>query len=368
MQTTALTDKHIALGAKMVDFAGFNMPISYTSLKEEHLAVRNEAGVFDVSHMGEFIIRGKGALELVQKVTTNNAAKLKPGQAQYSCMTNEQGGIVDDLLVYKLVHNRMNTDENAFVLVVNASNIEKDWNWIQAHNTFGATMENISDQTGLLAVQGPKALSAIQSLTNVPLSELKYYTFQQAQFAGKDNVIISATGYTGAGGVELYGRNDQIIAIWDALFEAAQKANIDLKPIGLGARDTLRLEKGYCLYGNDLDDSTTPIEAGLSWIVKTKKGDFNGKKVLEQQKQEGVQKKLVAFVVEDRRVGRQGYIIENQQEVAIGKVTSGTLSPCLEKPIGMGYVETAYAQEGTNLLISTGRKKLKAQVVKLPFV
>lgn len=368
MQTTPLTDKHIALGAKMTDFAGFNMPISYTSLKEEHLAVRNEAGVFDVSHMGEFIIRGEGALELVQKVTTNNAAKLKAGQAQYSCMTNEQGGIVDDLLVYKLTQNLMNSAEDAFLLVVNASNIEKDWNWIKSHNSFGATMENISAETGLLAVQGPKAIAAIQSLTEVVLDDLKYYTFTQAKFADQENIIISATGYTGAGGVEIYGRNEQIVAIWDQLFEAAQQANIDLKPVGLGARDTLRLEKGYCLYGNDLDDTTTPIEAGLGWITKTKKGDFVGREVLVKQRKEGVTRKLVAFLVDDRRVCRHDYLIENQEETPIGKVTSGTLSPCLGKPIGLGYVETAYAQEGTNFFIPTGRKKLKATVVKLPFV
>ncbi len=368
MKTTPLTDIHIALGAKMTDFAGYNMPISYTSLKEEHLAVRQEAGIFDVSHMGEFVIRGKGALDLIQKVTTNDASKLKLGQAQYSCMTNANGGIVDDLLVYRLPENMMTNGEDAYMLVVNASNIEKDWNWISQHNTFGAEMINISAQTGLLAIQGPKAIAAIQSLCTIDLQQLRYYTFAKSDFAGQDNILISATGYTGAGGVEIYGRNEQIVSIWHEVFNAAKKVGIDLKPIGLGARDTLRLEKGYCLYGNDLNDTTTPLEAGLGWITKLQKGNFIGSDVLIKQKEEGVTRKLVGFVVNDRRVARHDYLIENEQGEEIGKVTSGTLSPSLDQPIGTGYVHTPYAQEGTSFFVSTGRKKLEAKVVKLPFL
>lgn len=368
MKKTALTDKHIALGAKMTDFAGYHMPISYTSLKEEHLAVRNEAGVFDVSHMGEFIVRGKDALELVQKVTSNNAAKLKVGQAQYSCMPNGKGGIIDDLLVYRLGQNMASVGEYAFMLVVNASNIEKDFNWIQSHNTFEAELIDISAQTSLLAIQGPKANQAIQSLTEIDLANLKYYTFQRGTFASKDNVIVSATGYTGAGGVEIYFRNEDALEIWERLFKAANANGVALQPIGLGARDTLRLEKGYALYGNDIDDTTSPLEAGLGWITKFKKGDFIGRELCLQEKKAGTNRKLVGFLVQDRRVPRHDYIIENEAGTEIGKVTSGTLSPSLSKPIGMGYVATDFSAVGTSIFISTGRKRLTAEVVKLPFL
>jgi aminomethyltransferase len=365
MKTTPLTEKHIALGAKMAEFAGYNMPISYAGIKEEHACVRNNVGVFDVSHMGEFIVKGKEALDLIQKVTSNNAARLEIGQAQYSCLPNHNGGVVDDLLVYRLPEDNCAEGEKAFMLVVNASNIEKDWNWISEHNTFDTRLINISDNTGLLAVQGPKAADALQSLTDVDLKGIKYYNFAKGKFAGLDNVIISATGYTGSGGFELYVSSDQLAQLWDAVFEAGKE--FDIKPVGLGARDTLRLEMGFALYGNDIDDTTSPIEAGLGWITKTKKGEFNSVEIFRKQRAEGITKKLVGFDVLDRRVPRHGYKIEDMEGNEIGVVTSGTMSPSLEKPIGMGYVKKEFATEGTDIQISTGRKNLRAKVAKVPF-
>jgi aminomethyltransferase len=365
MKSTPLTEKHTSLGAKMAEFAGYNMPISYEGIREEHHAVRTGVGVFDVSHMGEFIVRGKEALDLVQKVTSNNASKLKIGDAQYSCLPNHEGGIVDDLLVYRLPENMCGEGEQAFMLVVNASNIEKDWNWISQHNTYEAEMINISDNCGLLAVQGPKAAEALQSLTEVNLSEMKYYTFSKGTFAGIENVVISATGYTGSGGFELYVENKDLLQLWEAVFEAGK--DFGIKPIGLGARDTLRLEMGYALYGNDIDDTTSPIEAGLGWITKTKKGDFNSVEIFQKQRAEGITRKLVGFNVEDRRVPRHGYVIEDVDGNEIGRVTSGTLSPSLERPIGMGYVPKAFAAAGTEVRIVAGKKRLVATVTKIPF-
>ncbi len=365
MKYTPLNDTHEALGAKMAEFAGYNMPISYTSIKEEHLAVRNSVGVFDVSHMGEFIVRGKEALDLIQKVTSNNVANLEIGDAQYSCLPNHEGGIVDDLLVYRLDEDQCAEGEQAFMLVVNASNIEKDWNWIADHNNFEAKMINISDQTGLLAVQGPKAMDALQKLTDVDLSSLKYYTFKKGKFAGIDNVIVSATGYTGSGGLELYVANADLVQLWEAVFEAGK--DLDIKPVGLGARDTLRLEMGYCLYGNDINDETSPIEAGLGWITKTKKGEFNSVDIFRKQRAEGITKKLVGFTVDDRRVPRHGYPIEDAEGNVIGEVTSGTSSPSLEIPIGMGYVPKAFSTIDTEFFVVAGKKRLAAKVVKAPF-
>jgi aminomethyltransferase len=365
LKTTPLTEKHEALGAKMVEFAGYLMPVSYSSISEEHHAVRKNVGVFDVSHMGEFIVRGKEALDLVQKVTSNNAAKLEIGQAQYSCLPNAEGGIVDDLLVYRLPQDMCAEGEQAFMLVVNASNIEKDWNWIEQHNEFDTRMINISDQTGLLAVQGPNAIKALQSLTDVDLSAVKFYHFTKGTFAGVDNVIISATGYTGAGGFELYVNSNDVAKVWDAVFTAGKDLNI--QPVGLGARDTLRLEMGYCLYGNDITDETSPIEAGLGWITKTKKGPFTSRDHFARQREEGVSRRLVGFKVHERRVPRQGYTIEDAEGNEIGKVTSGTQSPSLGYPIGMGYVPTEFKEVGTTLYVVAGRKRLQAEVVKLPF-
>lgn len=365
MKTTPLTDKHIALGAKMASFAGYNMPISYAGIKEEHQQIRTNVGVFDVSHMGEFIIRGREALDLIQKITSNNAARLQIGDAQYSCMPNLKGGIVDDLIIYRLPEDNCADGEMAFMLVVNAANIQKDWNWIQEQNTFDTKLIDISEHSGLLAVQGPNAFKAMASLTDVDLENMKYYTFAKGTFAGIDNVLISATGYTGSGGFELYVNNDRLADLWDAVFEAGKSFGI--QPIGLGARDTLRLEMGYCLYGNDIDDNTSPIEAGLGWITKTKKGDFNSCEIFKTQRLEGIQRKLVGFVVEDRRVPRQGYTIESENEEVIGKVTSGTLSPSLGIPIGMGYVKKEYAQPDTPIQIVAGKKKISAKVTKPPF-
>ncbi|MEZ5057822.1 MAG: glycine cleavage system aminomethyltransferase GcvT [Saprospiraceae bacterium] len=365
MKNTPLTEKHIALGAKMAEFAGYNMPISYAGIREEHHAVRNGVGVFDVSHMGEFIVRGKEALDLVQKVTSNDASKLEIGDAQYSCLPNENGGIVDDLLVYRLPEDNCAEGEMAFMLVVNASNIDKDWAWIEKHNTFDTRMINISDESALLAVQGPKAVEAMQSLTDVNLSEIGFYTFKKGKFAGIDNVIISATGYTGSGGFELYVNNAHAAELWDAVMEAGKAYNV--APCGLGARDTLRLEMGYCLYGNDINDTTSPIEAGLGWITKTKKGDFISRDTFAAQRAEGVSKKLVGFEVNDRRVPRHGYMIEDAEGNEIGEVTSGTMGPSVEKPIGMGYVKKEFANEGQEIKIAVGSKRLDAKVVKLPF-
>ena len=366
MKNTPLTNTHIQLGAKMMEFAGYNMPISYDALKVEHEQVRNKVGMFDVSHMGEFIVRGKEALNLIQYVTSNNASKLNVGDAQYSCFPNGEGGIVDDLLIYRLPEDMSGEGNDAFMLVVNAANIEKDWNWIKKHNTFDTELINISDQTGLLAIQGPNATAVLQPLTDVKLDELKYYTFTKGTFAGVDNVLISATGYTGAGGFELYVQSDKLVEIWNAILESGKPH--DIKPVGLGARDTLRLEMGYCLYGNDIDDTTSPIEAGLGWITKTKKGDFIDRDRLVQQRAEGVSRRLVGFKVNDRRVPRHGYEIEDEAGNKIGHVTSGTQSPSLGYPIGLGYVQLNMKEVGTAIFINTGRKRLEATVVKPPFI
>jgi aminomethyltransferase len=367
MLDTPITHLHIALGAKMAEFAGYNMPISYTTITEEHHAVRNGVGVFDVSHMGEFIVRGKQALDLVQKVTSNDASKLAIGDAQYSCLPNLTGGIVDDLLVYRLPEDMCSEDEQAFMLVVNASNIDKDWNWISSQNEFDTRMINISDKTGLIAVQGPKAVETLQKLTDINLSDIKYYSFTKGKIAGIDNVLISATGYTGSGGFELYVANEHTEELWNAVFEAGKE--FDIKPCGLGARDTLRLEMGFCLYGNDIDDTTSPLDAGLGWITKLKKlSGFNGQNWMNDQKANGITRKLVGFVMEERRVPRHGYLIFDESEKEIGIVTSGTQSPSLDIPIGMGYVPIDMATEGTKIMIQVGKKLMEATVTKLPFL
>lgn len=358
MKTTALTQKHIELGAKMVPFAGYNMPLQYSGLTDEHLAVRNSVGVFDVSHMGEFIVRGSGALELIQKISTNDAAKLVPGKVQYSCMPNGKGGIVDDLLIYML-------SDDSYLLVVNASNIEKDWQWISAQNTFGAEMIDISEKTTLLAVQGPKAASALQSLTDINLSEMVYYTFERGKFAGCDNVIVSATGYTGSGGFELYFDNEHADKVWDAIFKAG--AGEGIVPAGLGCRDTLRLEKGFCLYGNDIDDTTSPIEAGLGWVTKFTK-DFIDAETFKKQKEEGVARKLVGFKMEDRGIPRQHYKVMDADGNEIGEVTSGTSSPSLKVGLGLAYVKTEFAKADTEIYIDIRNKAAKAVVTKTPFL
>lgn len=357
MKSTALTDIHIKLGAKMVPFAGYNMPVSYEGINAEHETVRNGVGVFDVSHMGEFILKGEHALDLIQRVTSNDASKLVDGKVQYSCLPNNAGGIVDDLLVYRI-------DDKTYMLVVNASNIEKDWSWIQKHNTKNVEMHNISDKTSLLAVQGPKAVDALRSLTDMNLAGMEYYSFQKGKFAGLDNVLVSATGYTGAGGFEIYFENDQAHQIWDAIFEVGKPYGI--KPIGLGARDTLRLEMGFCLYGNDIDDSTSPIEAGLGWITKFTK-EFTNKTSLLDQKEKGVKRKLVGFEMIDRGIPRHDYEIADAAGHTIGKVTSGTQSPSLQKAIGMGYIQSEFAKEGSEVMIRVRDKSLKARVVKIPF-
>lgn len=366
MKNTPLTEKHIALGARMAEFAGYNMPISYAGIREEHQQVRNKLGVFDVSHMGEFIVRGKEALQFVQKITTNDASRLNIGDAQYSCFPNGQGGIVDDCLVYRLPEDMCAEGEQAFMLVVNASNIDKDWEWANSHNTFDTRLINISGQTALLAVQGPLAAEAMQALTRVDLNGLAYYTFTKGVFAGISNVLISATGYTGAGGFEFYVDADKAEVLWDAIFEAG--AAYGIQPVGLGARDTLRLEMGYCLYGNDINDDTSPIEAGLGWITKTQKGDFIGRDIFARQREEGVSRKLVGFVLPDeRRVPRHDYPIEDAAGNEIGKVTSGTMSPSLEYPIGMGYVSKGFEAPGTAIYIVAGQKRLGATVARTPF-
>ncbi len=366
MKNTPLTQTHIDLGAKMVEFAGYNMPVSYKGIKDEHQKVRTEVGVFDVSHMGEFIVRGKEALDLVQRVTSNNVAKLKVGDVQYSCLPNETGGIVDDLLVYRLPEDMSGESEEAFLLVVNASNMEKDWNWIKSHNTFDAKMINISDDTSLFAVQGPKATEVLQPLTDMDLTNMKYYTFDKGTFAGVDNVLISATGYTGSGGFEVYIRNEKAVEIWNAIMEAGQPHGIE--PIGLGARDTLRLEMGFCLYGNDINDTTSPLEAGLGWITKIKSGgDFVGKQYLIDQKTAGLQRRLVGFEMKERGIARHGYEIVDAEGNVIGEVTSGTQSPSLGTAIGMGYVKKEFATAGSEIFIQIRKKQLKAEVAKLPF-
>jgi aminomethyltransferase len=366
MLSTPLTEKHIALGAKMAEFAGYNMPIVYSTITEEHMAVRHDAGIFDVSHMGEFIVKGKQAFDLIQKVTSNDVSKLAIGEAQYSCLPNLDGGIVDDLLVYRLPEDMCNEGEQAFMLVVNASNMEKDWNWINSFNSFDARLSNISERTGLIALQGPKAVSILKKLTDLDVEAIQYYTFTKGVVAGIGNVLVSATGYTGSGGFELYVANEDTAQLWDAIMEAGKEFN--LKPCGLGARDTLRLEMGFCLYGNDIDDTTSPLEAGLGWITKLKKSDdFNGRNWLLQQKESGLSRKLVGFTVDDRRVPRHGYIICDENEAEIGVVTSGTQAPSLDKPIGMGYVPLAYSQTGGKFFIQAGKKYLEAQVCTLPF-
>ncbi|HEY8955457.1 glycine cleavage system aminomethyltransferase GcvT [Chitinophaga sp.] len=361
MKNTPFTEKHIALGAKMAAFAGYNMPISYTGINDEHQAVRTNAGVFDVSHMGEFILKGENALDLIQRVTSNDASKLTAGKAQYSCLPNNEGGIVDDLLVYCIEENKV------YMLVVNASNIEKDWNWISGFNTKGVEMHNISDKTCLLAIQGPNATSILQPLTEVDLVNMKYYTFAKGTFAGVDNVVISATGYTGAGGIEIYFEDKDGAAdkIWNAIF--AEGGPKGLKPIGLGARDTLRLEMGFCLYGNDIDDTTSPLEAGLGWITKFTK-PFTSSELFAKQKAEGVTRKLVGFEMVDKGIPRHDYEIKDAAGNTIGRVTSGTQSPSMQKAIGLGYVKTAFAALDTEIFIAVRDKALKAKVVKVPFL
>ncbi|HEY5687751.1 MAG TPA: glycine cleavage system aminomethyltransferase GcvT [Yeosuana sp.] len=357
MKNTALTSTHEALGAKMVPFAGFNMPVQYEGVNAEHETVRNAVGVFDVSHMGEFLIEGEQALELIQKVTSNDAEKLTIGKAQYSCLPNDNGGIVDDLIVYKI-------KELTYLLVVNASNIEKDWNWIQSKNDVGATMRNLSDDYSLLAIQGPKAVEAMQSLSSHDLSAIPFYNFIVGDFAGIENVIISATGYTGSGGFEIYCKNSEVKQIWDKVFEAG--ASYGIRPIGLAARDTLRLEMGYCLYGNDIDDTTSPIEAGLGWITKFNK-KFTNSEALEEEKANGPKRKLVAFELDERGVPRHGYDIVDNNGNKIGMVTSGTMAPSLNKGIGMGYVTTEFSKVGSKINIQIRKNAIPATIVKPPF-
>lgn len=358
LQETALVNVHKALGAKMVPFAGYLMPVQYEGINAEHDTVRNRVGVFDVSHMGEFIVKGEGALELIQRVTSNDASKLSPGKAQYSCLPNQQGGIVDDLLVYCL-------EDGNWMLVVNASNIDKDWNWIQQFNTGNVEMLNISDRTSLLAVQGPRALETVQKLTSTDLSSIPYYSFTKGEVAGCKNVLISNTGYTGAGGFELYIENQHAETIWHALMEAG--AEFGIKPCGLGARDTLRLEMAFCLYGNDIDDTTSPLEAGLGWITRFTK-DFTHSAALKAQKEAGLQRKLVGFEMVDKGIPRHGYEIADADGNVIGVVTSGTQSPTLLKAIGMGYVQADFSNAGTGIFIKIRDKAIKASVVKTPFI
>ncbi|UXP33057.1 glycine cleavage system aminomethyltransferase GcvT [Reichenbachiella agarivorans] len=351
-----LNDLHVSLGGKMVPFAGFNMPVRYSSDKEEHLCVRENVGVFDVSHMGEFLLEGPHALDLIQRVTSNDASKIVDGQAQYSCLPNEDNGIVDDLIIYKM-------SDDKYFLVVNASNIEKDWNWISQYNTKGVKMTNVSDDYSLFAVQGPKAISALQKITKVDLSAIKFYHFNIGEIGGIQEVIISATGYTGAGGFELYVKNADAETLWNAVFAAG--AEFGIKPIGLGARDTLRLEMGYCLYGNDIDDTTSPIEAGLGWITKFTK-EFTNSAAILKQKEEGVDKRLVAFIMEDKGIPRGGYEIQDANGKAIGNVTSGTMSPSMNVGIGMGYVQTGFHTIDSEIFVQVRNKSLKAIITKLP--
>lgn len=361
MKNTPFTNKHIALGAKMAEFAGYNMPISYTGINDEHATVRNNAGVFDVSHMGEFILKGENALDLIQRATTNDASKLTNGKAQYSSLPNDNGGLVDDLLVYCIEENKV------YMLVVNASNIDKDWDRISSFNTKGVEMHNVSEKTCLLAIQGPNATKILQPLTDLDILNLKYYTFAKGTFAGVENVLISATGYTGAGGVEIYfeDKDGSAEKIWDAIFAAGGPQG--MKPIGLGARDTLRLEMGFCLYGNDIDDNTSPMEAGLGWITKFTK-DFPSRAIFEAQKTNGIARKLVGFEMIDRGIPRHDYEIADKDGNVIGKVTSGTQSPSLNKAIGMGYVKTELATIDNIIYIKVRDKLLQAKVVKFPFV
>ncbi len=359
MKNITLNDKHVALGAKMVPFAGFNMPVQYEGVNVEHETVREGVGVFDVSHMGEFLLTGPGALDLIQKISSNDASTLTIGRAQYSCMPNGKGGIVDDLIIYRI-------KEEQYLLVVNASNIEKDWNWISSHNSFDCEMRDLSDDYSLLAIQGPKAVEAMQSLTSIDLSEIKYYHFEVADFAGIDYVIISATGYTGSGGFEIYCKNSEVEQVFEKVMEAG--AEFGIKPIGLAARDTLRLEMGFCLYGNDIDDTTSPLEAGLGWITKlNKEADFIDKDFLTKQKEAGVERKLVAFELIDRGIPRHDYEIQDTNGAVIGKVTSGTMSPSMKIAIGLGYVTVENSAVDMEIMIMVRNKALKAKVVKLPF-
>ena len=357
MKNTALSHIHESLGAKMVPFAGYNMPVQYEGINAEHEIVRNGVGVFDVSHMGEFLIEGEHALELIQRISSNDASKLQVEDAQYSCMPNDTGGIVDDLIIYRV-------KEQTYLLVVNASNIDKDWEWISKHNSNNAEMKNISENFSLLAIQGPKAVEAMQSLTSVNLAEIPFYKFKVADFAGIEHVIISATGYTGSGGFEIYCKNSEVEQVWNKVFEAG--AAYGIKPIGLAARDTLRLEMGYCLYGNDIDDNTSPIEAGLGWITKFTK-DFVNAEALLEQKEAGVSRRLRAFELQTKGIPRQGYAIVDEAGNSIGVVTSGTMSPSLKKGIGMGYVNTGHTKFGSQIFIQVRNKTLPAIVIKLPF-
>ncbi len=357
MKDIALVEKHIELGAKIVPFAGYNMPVQYEGVNVEHETVRSGVGVFDVSHMGEFLLKGAGAIDLIQKVSSNDASKLFPGRAQYSCMPNNDGGIVDDLLIYMI-------SENEYLLVVNASNIEKDWNWIQKHNHYNVDMTNLSDEMSLFAVQGPKAIEVLQQLTDVDLNEIKYYHFSKGVFAGVDDVVLSATGYTGSGGFEVYVSNSSALKVWDAIFDAGKSHAI--KPIGLAARDTLRLEMGFCLYGNDINDQTSPLEAGLGWITKFSKEFVNAEFFLKQ-KEEGIQRKLIGFEMIDRGIPRNGYRIVDKDSNEIGNVTSGTMGPSVKKAIGMGYVKKEYAEAGQEIYLEIRNKHIAAKIVKLPF-
>ena len=358
MKNIALNDTHVALGAKMVPFAGYNMPIQYEGVTAEHITVREAVGVFDVSHMGEFLVEGENALALIQKITSNDASKLEIGDAQYSCFPNEDNGIVDDLICYRI-------KENTYLLVVNASNIEKDWNWVSKYNEgFNANLKDLSEEYSLLAIQGPKAVEAMQSLSSLDLGEIPFYKFKIGDFAGVENVIISATGYTGSGGFEIYCKNEEATQIWDKVFKAG--ADYGIKPIGLAARDTLRLEMGYCLYGNDIDETTSPIEAGLSWITKFTK-DFLNAEALAKEKEHKPERRLIAFELNERGVPRQGYDIVDGSGKVIGNATSGTMSPCLQKGIGMGYVPRELSKTGSKIYIQVRKKAIPATIVKLPF-
>lgn len=357
MKTTSLTSIHEDLGAKMTDFAGYLMPVQYKGIKHEHQVVREAVGVFDVSHMGEFFVRGEHAVSLLQKISSNDLSKLVPGKAQYCYLPNKSGGIVDDLIIYKI-------KEEEFLMVVNASNIEKDWNWIASLNDLDAEISNESDEWSLLAIQGPKASEAMQSLTRVNLKEMKFYTFEIEEFAGAKDVIISATGYTGSGGFEIYVKNKDILQVWERVFEAGKEYGIE--PIGLGARDTLRLEMGFCLYGNDINEDTSPFEAGLGWITKFTK-EFVNSEALKSEKEEGIENKLIGFELKERGIPRHGYPIYNKEEVEVGRVTSGTMSPSLDKAIGLGYVPIEIASEGSPIFIGVRNKLVPAEVVKTPF-
>lgn len=360
MKLTALNKVHKAAGAKMVEFAGYEMPVEYSGIKDEHLTVRNAVGVFDVSHMGEFWVKGPNALDLVKKVSSNDPTILRPGQAQYTCFPNGKGGIVDDFLVYCF-------DPEKYLMVVNASNIQKDWDWINKQNTMTAHLENASDTISQLAVQGPLATKALQKLTDINLGEMKFYSFTTGKMAGIDDVIISATGYTGAGGFELYCKNFEAVRLWDAVFEAGSEFGI--KPVGLGARDTLRLEMGYCLYGNDIDDTTSPIEAGLGWITKFNNGrEFIDRDFLMMQKNEGISRRLRGFILLEKGIPRHDYELTDADGAVIGKVTSGTMSPVLQKGIGLGYIAREYAASGTQIFVKIRNKFIPAEIVKLPFI